>query len=151
MKNITSHKYFIPGFAVAVTLLVVLVLVLRGGVPGDAVAVVKGDAISKAEFNKTLGIFVSQSHGPGAGKPVLPEPPNFKNCIADKRRTAPKKTSDADLKKSCVSEYNTAKQQIMTALIQRRWFALEAKDRGINISDAEVKQRFVPLKQQAFP
>ncbi|MBK5230810.1 MAG: peptidyl-prolyl cis-trans isomerase, partial [Thermoleophilia bacterium] len=47
--------------------------------------------------------------------------------------------------------YNTAKQQIMTALIQRRWFALEAKDRGINISDAEVKQRFVPLKQQAFP
>jgi foldase protein PrsA len=151
VKNITSHKYFIPGFAVAVTLLVVLVLVLRGGVPGDAVAVVKGDAISKAEFNKTLGIFVSQSHGPGAGKPVLPDPPNFTKCIADKRRTAPKKTSAADLKKSCETEYNTAKQQIMTALIQRRWFTLEAKDRGINISDSEVKQRFVSLKQQAFP
>lgn len=152
MKNITSNKYFIPGFAVVVTLIVVLVLVVfRGGVPGDAVAVVKGDAISKADFNKTMGIFASQSHGSATGKPVIPDPPAFKNCIADKRRTAPKNSSDADLKKTCADEYNTAKGQIMTALIQSRWYTLEAKDRGINISDAEVKQRFIPLKQQTFP
>jgi foldase protein PrsA len=154
VKDITSNKFFIPGFAVAVTLIVVLILVFfRGGVPSNAVAVAGGDPILKSDFNKTMAIFASQSHvaGAGAGKPVIPDPPNFTNCIAGKRRTAPKNSTDAILKKQCSDEYNTAKTQIMTALIQSKWYSLEAKDRGINISDAEVKQRFLPLKQQTFP
>ncbi|MBI4897740.1 MAG: peptidyl-prolyl cis-trans isomerase [Actinobacteria bacterium] len=152
MKNITSNKFFIPGFAIAVTLFVVIVLVFfRGGIPDDAVAVVDGEAITKADFNRTLKVFASQSQPNANGKPVLPDPPTFKNCVANKRKTAPKKTSDGDLKKQCKQDYETARDQIMAALIDARWYELEAADRGIKFSDAEVKARFTPLKQQTFP
>lgn len=152
MKNITSHKFFIPGFALVVTLFVVIILVfVRGGIPDDAVAVVDGDAIEKVEFDRTLGVFASQSQPNAKGKPVLPDPPDFKNCVANKKKTAPKKSKDADLKKQCKEEYDTAKEQIMTALIQSRWYELEAADRGITVSNADVKARFTPLKQQTFP
>lgn len=150
--NFTDNKYFIPGFAVAVTAIVVLVLlVFRGGVPDDAVASIDGDAIQKAQFDKTLTIYSSQGQPNAKGKPVVPDPPNFANCIANKRKTAPKKTKDAELKKQCQTEWDTAKGQIMTSLIQSKWYELEAKDRGIKVSDAEVKQTFTPLKQQTFP
>lgn len=152
MKNITSHKYFIPGFAIVVTAIVVFILVVfRGGVPDDAVAVVKGEPISKAEFNRTLGVFAAQSQPNSNGHPVLPDPPNFTKCVANKRRTAPKKTKDSELKANCRQEYETARDQIMTALIQSKWYQLEAEDRGIKVTDQEVQQRFVPLKQQTFP
>lgn len=152
MKNITSHKFFIPGFAIAVTLIVVLVLVVfRGGIPDDAVAVVDGDPIAQAEFDKTMKIFASQSQPNAKGNPVTPDPPDFTKCVANKRKTAPKKTTNADLKKACKDEFDTAKDQIMTALIQSRWFELEGKDRDINPTNAEVKARFTPLKQQTFP
>lgn len=152
MKNITSHKFFIPGFAIAVTLIVVLILVVfRGGIPSDAVAVVDGNSIKQAQFDKTMKIFASQSQPNAQGHPVVPDPPNFAKCVAAKRKTAPKKTTNADLKKQCKQEFDTAKQQIMTSLIQSQWFELEGKDRGINLSAAEVKARFTPLKQQTFP
>ncbi len=152
MKNITSNKLFIPGFALAVLLFVIVILVfVRGGVPGDAVAVVKGDAIEKAQFDKTIKIFYSQSQPNSNGAPVMPDPPSFTKCVANKRKTAPKKTKDSDLKKQCKDEYETAKDQVLTSLIQSRWYELEAEDRGVKISDLEVNQRFVPLKQQVFP
>lgn len=152
MKNITSHKFFIPGFAIVMTLIVVLVLIVfRGGVPSDAVATVSGDSIMKAQFDKTMKIFASQTQPNAKGAPVVPDPPDYTKCIANKRKTAPKKTTNEELKKQCKTEFETAKTQIMTALIQSKWYELEAKDRGINISAAEVKQRFTPLKQQTFP
>ncbi|MFY9468939.1 MAG: peptidyl-prolyl cis-trans isomerase, partial [Solirubrobacterales bacterium] len=134
-----------------VTLIVVLILVIgNSGVPDDAVAVVKDQEISKAQFNKTLGIFASQSQPNAKGKPVLPDPPTFTKCIANKKRTDKKGKDDA-LKKACKSEFETARDQIMTSLIQSVWYELEADERGVKVTDAEVKQRFTPLKQQTFP
>ncbi|MGK2878952.1 MAG: peptidylprolyl isomerase [Solirubrobacterales bacterium] len=145
MKNITSNKYFIPGFAVVVFLLVALVLVVfRGGVPDDAVASVDGNAIPITEFNKTLKVNSAQSGG------VVPDPPDYTKCIANKKKTTPK-LSDSALKKQCENDWTTSKDTIMTSLIQQEWFQLEAEDRGIEISDAEVKARFAQLKQQSFP
>jgi foldase protein PrsA len=145
VKNITSNKYFIPGFAVVVFLLVALVLVVfRGGVPDDAVASVDGNAIPITEFNKTLKINAAQSGG------VAPDPPDYTKCIAGKKKTTPK-LSESALKKQCEKEWTTSKDTIMTSLIQQKWFQLEAEDRGLNISDAEVKARFAQLKQQSFP
>lgn len=150
--NSTNNKYFIPAFAAVVTLIVVLVLVVfRGGVPDNAVAAVDGENITKAQFNDVLKIFSSQNQPNAKGNPVVPDPPNFTNCVANKRKTAPKKSSVADLKKQCKTEWDSAKDQIMTSLIQTKWYELEAKDRGIKVSDAEVKQTFQPLKQQTFP
>lgn len=145
MKNITSNKYFIPGFAVVVFLLVALVLVVfRGAVPSDAVATVDGDAIPITEFNKTLKVNAAQTGG------VVPDPPNYTKCIAGKKKTSPK-LSESALKKQCEKDFTTAKDTIMTSLIQQNWFELEADERGITVTDAEVKARFAQLKQQSFP
>lgn len=145
MKNITSNKYFIPGFAVVVFLIVAFILVVfRGGVPDNAVAAVDGEAIPIAEFNKTLKINAAQTGG------VVPDPPNYTKCIAGKKKASPKLSASA-LKKQCEKDWETSKTSIMTSLIQQKWFELEAEERGINISDAEVKARFGQLKQQSFP
>jgi foldase protein PrsA len=145
VKNITSNKFFIPGFAVVVFLIVALILVVfRGGVPSDAVASVDGNAIPITEFNKTLKINAAQSGG------VVPDPPNYTNCIAGKKKTSPKLSASA-LKAQCVKDWTTAKDTIMTSLVQQEWFQLEAEERGLTVSDAQVKARFTQLKQQSFP
>jgi foldase protein PrsA len=145
LKNITSNKYFIPGFAAVVFILVALVLVVfRGGVPDDAVASVDGNAIPITEFNKTLKVNAAQTGG------VVPDPPTYTNCIAGKKKTSPKLSQSA-LKTQCEKDWNTAKDTIMTSLVQQEWFQLEAEERGVTVSDAEVKARFGQLKQQSFP
>lgn len=145
MKNITSNKYFIPGFAAVVFILVALVLVVfRGGVPDDAVAAVDGNAIPINEFNRTLKVNAAQTGG------VVPDPPSYTNCIAGKKKTSPKLSQSA-LKKQCEKDWTTAKDTIMTSLIQQQWFQLEAEERGLTVTDAEVKARFAQLKQQSFP
>jgi foldase protein PrsA len=145
VKNITSNKYFIPGFAVVVFLIVALILVVfRGGVPDDAVASVDGNAIPITEFNKTLKINAAQSGG------VVPDPPDYTKCVAGKKKTSPKLSASA-LKAQCEKDWNTSKDTIMTSLVQQKWFELEAEDRGLNVTDAQVKARFAQLKQQSFP
>jgi foldase protein PrsA len=145
VKNITSNKYFIPGFAVVVFLIVALILVVfRGGVPSDAVASVDGNAIPISDFNKTLKVNAAQTGG------VVPDPPTYTNCIANKKKTSPKLSQTA-LKAQCVKDWTTAKTSIMTSLVQQKWFQLEAEDRGLTVSDAQVKARFEQLKKQSFP
>lgn len=149
----TNSKYFIPGIIGAVLLIIVLAIFVSGsgGVPDDAVAKVKSETIAKARFDQILGLYVSQSQPNAKGKPVLPDPPEFTKCIANKKKTAPKKSTVKQLKEQCENEWNTAKDQIMTTLIQQKWYQLEAEERNIKISDKEVKDRFLPLKQQTFP
>ncbi len=138
----------IGGLALIAVLIVLIVNLFTGGVPKDAVATVSGESIPVAKFNKTLVSYASQTAQ--GGKATPPDPPNFTKCIAAKKSSS-KKLSDAALKKQCETEWNTAKTQIMTALVQQKWYELEAQDRGIEITDAQVKARFEPLKQQSFP
>lgn len=150
MKNITSNKYFIPGFALVVFLFVALVLVVfRGGVPDDAVATVQGDPIPVQTFNRRLVSYASQTKGED-GSIIVPDPPSFQKCIAAKKKAA-KKLSNSALKKQCEQDWDTAKTQVMTFLVQSKWYELEAEDRGINITDKQVTERFTGLKQQNFP
>ena len=145
MKNITSNKYFIPGFAVVVFLLVALVLVVfRGGVPDDAVAAVDGNAIPISDFNKTLKVNAAQSGG------VVPDPPDYTKCIAGKKKTSPKLSQSA-LKTQCQKDWDTAKDTIMTSLVQAKWFELEAEDRGINISDARSQGTLLAAQDAVLP
>ncbi len=132
--------------------MIVVALLLNGsGVPDNSVAKIKNELITKDRFNSVMRIYVTQSQPGAKGSPVLPDPPEFTKCVANKRKTAPKKTTNKQLKEQCETEWDTAKEQIMTTLIQQKWYALEAEERDIKISDAEVKQRFLPLKEQTFP
>ena len=124
-----------------------------GGIPGDAVATVDGTSITKSSYDHWLAI--AAKSGGTAG--TIPDPPNYTKCIADKRKTLPKpakgqpKTTDAQLKTQCESEYNALKQQVMQLLISFQWIQGEAKAQGVKVTDADVKKQFETQKKASFP
>jgi foldase protein PrsA len=132
----------------------VLVAAGCGGVPGNAVATVDGTAIDKDQFNHWMNVAAKTSGQPGAS---VPDPPDYDKCVAAKRKSLPKpgkgqpKTTDAQLKEQCKTEYNQLRDQVMQLLTSFEWIEGEAKDMGIKVTDAEVKKSFNEQKKQSFP
>ncbi len=132
-----------------------------GGIPGNAVVQVGGNPITKATFEHWLSVAAASSAtatpGKTAPKPVVPDPPNFTNCIAHLEATAPKPTkgqskpTSAQLKSQCEQQYTALKQEVLGFLISANWVIKEAEERGIKVSDAEVKKQFNQIKDQQFP
>jgi foldase protein PrsA len=125
-----------------------------GGVPGNAVAEVDGNAIDKDQFNHWMNVAAKTSGQPSA---TVPDSPDFKNCIAQKRKTAPKpakgqpKTTDEQLKDQCKQEYDALRDQVMQLLTSFQWIEGEAEEQGIKVSAAEVRKSFEEQKKQSFP
>jgi foldase protein PrsA len=125
-----------------------------GGVPGNAVAEVDGTAIEKDSFEHWMQVAAKTS---GQKNAKVPDAPDFTNCVAEKRKTAPKpakgqpKTTDEQLKEQCKQEYDALRDQIIQLLTSFQWIEGEAKDMGIKVSDAEVKKSFNEQKKQSFP
>lgn len=125
-----------------------------GGVPGNSVATVNGDAISKSDFTHWLTIAAKSS---GQANTAVPDPPEFKQCVATKRKNTPKpakgqpKVTDAQLKTQCKQEYTQLRDQVMQLLISFRWLEGEAKKLGVSVTDADVKKSFEEQRKQSFP
>jgi foldase protein PrsA len=122
-------------------------------VPPNAVAKVGDETITQDEFDKWVRTAIrSQAQG---GPAVVPDPPDFKNCVAGKKKApAPQgqaKQSDSALKKQCQTEYDTLKSEVMQFLIQAEWVQQEAEERDIEVTDAAVKKSFAAQKKEAFP
>ena len=122
-------------------------------VPSNSVAKVGGDTITKAEFSKWLKTAaMGQSQG---GAAVVPDPPNFTQCVAQRQRQPAQKgtpkPNPAQLKTQCKSEYDRLKGEVMQFLIQAQWVQQEAEERDVKVSNAEVKKSFDDQKKQAFP
>jgi len=132
----------------------VLVAAGCGGVPGNAVATVDGNAINKDDFNHWMLVAARSSGQPNA---AVPDPPDYTKCVEQKRKTQPKpakgqpKVTDEQLKGQCKTEYNQLRDQVMQLLTQMQWIEGEAQDQGIKVSDAEVKKSFEQQKKQNFP
>src|SRR5689334_2955393 len=124
-----------------------------GGVPGNAVATVDGEAINKDDFNHWVSV-AAKSAAEGA---VVPDPPNYTKCVAAKRKSTPApakgqpKTTDAQLKEQCKTEYEQQRSQVMQLLVSFKWIQGEADAQGIKVTDAEVKKSFDEQKKQSFP
>jgi foldase protein PrsA len=122
-----------------------------GGVPGDAVATVDGNSISKSDFDHWMTVAAKSGGQSGA---AAPKPPSFADCVKQKRKTTPKpakgqpKVTDAQLKSQCKQEYNSLRDQVLQLLVS---FEGEAKAKDIKVSDKEVKASFDKQKKQAFP
>ncbi|MGI8921282.1 MAG: peptidylprolyl isomerase [Solirubrobacteraceae bacterium] len=135
-----------------------------GGVPGNAVASISGQGVIKrSDFNHWLAIAAAsnqQSSQPGQ-KVVVPDPPNYTNCIAGLRATTPQPAAgqppvgDAQLKAQCAQQYQTLSPQVVSFLISAAWIQGEAADQGVDKNakalDAKVIQQFNQTKQQSFP
>jgi foldase protein PrsA len=125
-----------------------------GGVPGNAVAEVDGNAIEKSTFDHWLTV-ASKSGGQAAA--AAPKPPAFTACIAQKRKTTPKpakgqpKVTDAQLKTQCKQEYGALRDQVLQLLVSFEWIEGEAKLQNIKVTDAEITKTFEKQKKQAFP
>src|SRR4051794_26552201 len=126
-----------------------------GGVPGNAVAEVDGNTIEKSQYDHWINV-AARSSGQGA-KASVPKPPDFTECVTNKRKTTPKpakgqpKVTDAQLKTQCKQEYEQLRDQVLQLLISFQWLEGEAKAQGIKITDAEVKKSFDTQKKQSFP
>jgi foldase protein PrsA len=133
-------------------------------IPGNAVAKVGDSSITKNDFNHWLKIAATSAQGQGdpdvaSGKKAaeIPQPPDFKQCIADKTKSAPApakgqpKPTTAQFKTQCQTEYNGLRDQVMQFLISAQWLVGEADDQGVKITDAEVDKQFETTKKQSFP
>jgi foldase protein PrsA len=125
-----------------------------GGVPGNAVAEVDGNAIETKTFDHWLDVAARSGGQAGA---AVPKPPAYTACIAQKRKTTPKpakgqpKVTDAQLKTQCKQEYAALRDQVLQLLVSFQWIEGEAKLQNVKVTDAEIKKAFDKQKKQAFP
>jgi foldase protein PrsA len=128
-----------------------------GGVPGNSVAQVGDESITKSRFEKWLAITAKSSQQVPGQAVAIPDPPEFPKCVAAKRKTAPQapkgqpKVTDAALKKQCAADYKNLREQTLGRLIQAEWVQGEAAAQNIKVTDAEVRKRFDQQKKQSFP
>jgi parvulin-like peptidyl-prolyl isomerase len=129
-------------------------------VPGNAVAVVNGQPITKDTFDHWLQIAANSSTQSPTGqqrKEPLPLPPDYTACINSLRtQLAPllkgrKQPTTAELKAQCQQEYQAYLQQVMQFLISADWVIGEANRDGIHVSDQQVATQFNTIKKQQFP
>ena len=125
-------------------------------VPPNAVAKVGDTVIKKSEFDRWLTAAARGSQPPGEGGEVsVPDPPNYTKCVAAKKKQpvpeGAQKPTDQQLKDQCKAEYDSLKEQVMQFLVSAQWILQEADERGIEVSDAEVKKQFDDQKEQSFP
>jgi foldase protein PrsA len=125
-----------------------------GGVPGNAVAEVDGNAIETDSFEHWMQVAAKASGQPNA---TVPDPPEYKQCVANKRKTTPKpgkgqpKVTDSALRDQCKQEYEALRDQVVQMLISYEWIQGEAEEMGIEVSDSEVRKSFNEQKKQSFP
>lgn len=126
-------------------------------VPDGDVMNVDGTTTSQQTFDRWFTIAGKSAGGQTGAKIVIPDPPEFTKCIADRKATLPKpvkgqpKPTEAQLKKSCQQQYDQLKGQVMSFLVRAAWLEAEAERQDINVSDAEVKKAFQKARLQAFP
>ena len=129
------------------------------GVPGNAVVDIGGDSIKSTTFDHWLKVAAtSQAQQSGAtGAASIPDPPDYTKCIANKKKTATKPAkgqptpTDATYKSQCQQEYNSLRDSVMQFLITSAWIEGESTDRGVKVSDTDVKKDFDKQRQQSFP
>ena len=103
-----------------------------GGVPGNAVATVDGEAIEKSDFTHWMTVAAKST---GQANAAVPDPEaGYAKCIAAKRKATPApakgqpKVTDAQLKTQCTQEYEQLRNQVLQLLISFKWIQSEADD-----------------------
>ena len=138
-----------------------LVLAACGGdsVPGNAVVKIGSDPIKTSQFDHWLQVAATtaQQQTGVTGKAAIPKPPEFTACIANKKKTAVKPAkgqptpTDATYKAQCRAGVHALRDQTMQFLISSAWIEGESADRGVKVSDAQVKKDFDKQRRLSFP
>jgi foldase protein PrsA len=143
--------------ALGAVLFAVVGLSACGGIPGDAVVQVNGNAITKSTFNHWMAVASSSNTVSTGSKPVIPEPPNYTACIAHLAATAPKPEkgqkapTTAQLKTECETQYKSLQTEVLGFLISSSWVLEEGSSLGVKLTDKEVHKQFEKIKTSQFP
>src|SRR5947209_19402093 len=123
------------------------------GVSGDSVATVAGNPISKKAFDHWIYIAAKGQSASSPGSPVIvPDPPDYKNCIATaKTISSLAKTPDKTLKTDCQQVFQQLRDQVMDFLIRSYWYQADAHAQKINLTNADVQKAFQSAKKAQFP
>jgi foldase protein PrsA len=143
--------------AVAGACLLLMGLAPAGGsaqhVPGDAVAIVDGHPVAKADFDRWSEIF-ARSDSPTGSAPAIPDPPSHSRCIAALRERAGRRGRKApprtELRARCRRLDTRIRRNTMVLLVQAIWFEKEAEALGIEVPDAKVEDALRKAKRQSF-
>jgi foldase protein PrsA len=138
-------------------ILLMLGLAACGGLSGNAVVSIGGDEIKKDQFDHLMPIAAKQSGQVPGANTAVPDPPDFKKCIAAAKKAAAKpakgqpRPSEATFKQQCKTQYMNLSDQVMQYLVRAAWIQGEAQDRDITVTDKEVKKQFDIDRKQNFP
>jgi len=144
--------------ALGAVLFALLGIAACGGIPGNAVVQVNGTAITKDAFNHWMKVAAASNTQAGSTeKPVVPEPPEYKACIAHLRTTAAKPAkgekapTTAKLKSECQIQYKALQSEVLGFLISSQWVLGEASALNVSLSDSQVHKEFLKIKTEQFP
>src|SRR6201996_28311 len=122
-------------------------------VPGDSVAVVAGNPITTKAFKHWMYVAAQGQAAQSPGSPVIiPDPPNYTQCIADARKDIPSlaKTPAKTLKTDCSQLFTTLSGQVMDFLIKAYWYQADAHKLGIKVTNAQVQAALTKAKKSQF-
>lgn len=123
-------------------------------VPGNAVAIVDGEPVTKAAYDHWWKIYARTGAATG-GVPVTPDPPSYNRCIVALKKRAGrargrKASSKAQLRARCRRLDTRLRQNTMGMLVQAIWFEKEAAALGIEVPDATIEHALRKTKREAF-
>jgi len=128
--------------------------------PGNSVATVGDQTIQRDTFDhwmKIIAISQAGQSNPAAAKTAkVPDAPDFKQCIADKKKTAAKpakgqpEPTEAQFKTQCKQQYDQFEQQVMGFLIRSTWLDQEANRLKVKVADSTINKQIDDIKKQQF-
>ena len=165
MHSDSSLRRRLPRRALAALCVLLLPALIAAGcgdsVPGNAVAKVDDETITKAQFDHWMKIAAISAQGPPQGEEApevsIPQPPEFTDCVAQKQKAAPDAPKgqpdpkESDFKDQCKQEYEGLRDQVMQLLIQNEWVEGEAAEQNVEVTEAEIQKAFEQQKKQSFP
>src|SRR5262245_45368312 len=131
-----------------------------GAIPGNSVATVGDQTIKRDTFDhwmKIIAISTAAQTNPNAAKTAtVPDAPDFKQCIAQPKQTAPKpakgqpEPTDAQFKSQCQQQYSQFKTEVLGFLIRSTWLDQEATKQKVSVTDKELQKQIDDIKKQQF-
>jgi foldase protein PrsA len=131
-----------------------------GGVPGNSVATVGDQTIKRDTFDhwmKIIAISQAGQSNPAAAKTAtVPDAPDYKQCIAEKKKTAAKpakgqpEPTDAQYKTQCQQQYGQFRDQVLGFLIRSTWLDQEANRLNVKVADKTIVKQIDDIKKQQF-
>jgi foldase protein PrsA len=128
--------------------------------PGNSVATVGDQTIKRSTFDHWMRIIAISQAGqtnPAAAKTAkVPDAPGFKQCAADKKKTAaaPAKgqpePTEAQFVSQCKQQYEQYKTEVLGFLIRSTWLDQEATKLNVKVTENDLQKQIDAIKKQQF-